>query len=230
MFLIYICDDEPAFLADIAKIVSGLIPGGNVRTFLSAQDLLKSLQANPCDILLLDIDMPEINGLDAAKKLMSMDEKPLLIFVTSYDELVYDSLHYHPFGFIRKSFLKTEIEKMMADCMKNIAERERYFYFKGSDGNTRISLADVLYFEGDGNYMKLYTAERKYRFRDTIAAVEDSLSDEGFIRIHKGFLINQAAVMMLRSEEVELTGGYTVPIGKGYAGAAKNRLMRYMMR
>ena len=100
---IYICDDEPKILSDISSKVKDTLSGFDISEFTSGKSLLEAIAENSCDILLLDIDMPEISGLDIAKELAMMTEKPLLVFVTSHDELVYDSFKFHPFGFVRKS-------------------------------------------------------------------------------------------------------------------------------
>ena len=87
--------------------------------------MLPALEKDGCDLLLLDIDMPEMNGMEIAKCLTDLLQKPLLVFVTSHDELVYDSLLYHPFGFIRKAYLEQELEKILSDCKREIASREK---------------------------------------------------------------------------------------------------------
>lgn len=78
--------------------------------------------------------------------------------------------------------------------------------------------------------MKLFTSGGEYRFRDTLSAVENTLADSGFIRIHKGFLVNQSAVKILLSDEAELINGVRIPIGRSYAEIAKKQLMRYMLK
>ena len=93
-----------------------------------------------------------------------------------------------------------------------------------------LSLSDILYMEADGNYLKLFTATEEYRFRDTISAVCNALSDSGFVRLHRGFLVNQAAVKLLGMEEAELINGSRIPIGRSYADTARKQLMRYMMQ
>lgn len=230
MPIIYICDDEPKILSDIENTVKNLVSGCCVKTFLSTVQLISALQSISCDILLLDIDMPEISGLDVAKELLNMPKKPLLIFVTSHDELVYDSLHYHPFGFIRKRYFNQEINKILSDCMAEIAENECFYSFKCAEGSVRLPLSLIFFFEADCNYLRLHTPEKEYRIRDTVSSVEEKLSGSGFVRVHKGFLVNQSAVEMLCSDEVKLNNGYTVPIGKGYASDAKKHLLRYMMK
>lgn len=227
---IYICDDEPKILEDIKQKVMECKISEIIKTFTSGRELLDELEANVCDILLLDIDMPEINGMDIADRLLKLEKRPLLIFVTSHDELVYDSFQYHPFGFIRKSFLDSEIKKVLADCVKELESNSRYFNFRTEGKDIRVLLSEISYFEADGNYLKLFTGNGEYRFRSTVTAVENSLSNQGFIRIHKGFLVNQSAVRVLSSEEAHLTDGTLLPIGKTYVEEAKKQLMRYMRR
>lgn len=158
-----------------------------------------------------------------------MEKRPLLAFVTSHDELVYDSLQFHPFGFVRKDHMDAELEKLLKDCEKELSGRERHFCFQAAGARVKLSTGDILYFEAEGNYLKLYTPEECYRFRETLAAVEAALSGSGFVRIHKGYLVNQAAVKVLRANEALLVNGVCIPIGRSYAETVKKELMRYML-
>ena len=225
---IFICDDEPKMLSDIAGKVAALLPGDEVRIFSSGGELLSCLGESVCDILLLDIDMPEITGLQVARELSALKKKPLLVFVTSHDELVYDSFQYHPFAFLRKSRFDTEIEKVLQDCVRELGEKEQHFCFRSDGSDVCLLLADILYFEAEGNYLKVVTAKDTYRFRSTLTAVEHTLQNCGFLRIHKGFFLNQAAVKLLNSEEATLQNNIILPIGKSYSKAVREQLLRYM--
>lgn len=227
---IFICDDEPKILSDISSKVKFTLPEAAVSEFTSSKNLLEVITENNCDILLLDIDMPEISGLDIAARLSALSHKPLLVFVTSHDELVYDSLQFHPFGFVRKSYMDKELPRILADCVTELKSREKHFCFHTANADVKLQLDEILYFESDGNYLKLFSKDNEYRFRDTLSAVENTLSDSGFIRIHKGFLVNQAAVKMLTSDEAVLVNGTRIPIGRSYSETAKKQLMRYMLK
>lgn len=227
---IFICDDEPKILSDISSKVRSALPEAAVSEFTSGNALLEAITEDNCDILLLDIDMPEISGLDIAARLTALANKPLLIFVTSHDELVYDSLQFHPFGFVRKGYLDKELPRILADCVTELNSRGKHFCFHTASADVKLPLDEILYFESDGNYLKLFSKDKEYRFRDTLSAVENALSDSGFIRIHKGFLVNQAAVKMLTSDEAELVNKTRIPIGRSYSETAKKQLMRYMLK
>lgn len=225
---IFICDDELPILNNLTLKMQSLMPDETITSFSSAQELLQALHQSTCDVLFLDIDMPDLSGMDIAKQLNEMEHKPLLVFVTNHDELVYESLQYHPFGFIRKSFFDTEIEKVLADCKKELGSRDLRFHFRMANQDVVILQADILYFEADGNYLNVYTTSENYRFRSTVTAVENNLSDKGFIRVHKGFLVNQAAVKIIGKDELEMINGTVIPLGKSYVETAKQQLLKSM--
>lgn len=240
---LFLCDDEPQILSDISQKVLEYLPDSDIRVFTSGRELLRCLETESCDILLLDIDLPDITGLEIARHLSRREKRPLLLFVTSHDELVYDSFQYHPFAFIRKSYFDREIRDVLTDCLQELEHRERRFCFRvaglrmagprmaepRTEGSrVCLFLSDIYYFEAEGNYLKLFSKTGQYRFRSTITAVENTLTDCGFIRIHKGFLVNQAAVRLFSAEKAELLDGTALPIGKSFAKTAKEHFLRYM--
>lgn len=227
---VYICDDELQMLKSISEKVKVILPDCIIEEFSDSRALLEGLKTSGCDLLLLDIDMPKVSGLDIARQLDLFAVKPLLVFVTSHDELVYDSLTFHPFGFVRKSYIDEELERTLKDCRRELSQREIYFTFKSGCEDIRLKISEMLYFESQGNYLNLYTADQVYRIRNTIAAVEETLSEKGFIRFHRGFLVNQQAVKVLGTEEAQLVTGDKIPIGRSYGEEAKRQLVRYMRK
>ena len=225
---IYLCDDEKKIQEEIRCRVMECLPAAEVKVFDGGKQLLEGLYREHCDILLLDIDMPELSGMEVAEQLSGLSKKPLLVFVTGHDELVYESFRYHPFGFVRKQFLDTEFKKVLKDCEAEIRQEKRHFYFRTTEGEVCLLLSEILYFESEANYLKLYTAQGEYRFRSTIGAVEMTLSRDGFIRLHKGFLVNQAVIRLFATDTVEQTNGTQLPVGKTYAEGAKQQFMRYL--
>lgn len=225
---IYICDDEATILESITATIHNIMPDDNIQSFTSGAELLKSLQDTICDILFLDIDMPDLSGMDIVNRMGALEHKPLIVFVTSHDELVYESMQYHPFGFIRKSYFQAEIEKVLADCKEELRSKQKHFHFKSSGEDIRLLLSEIMYFEADGNYLIVYTGSDAYRFRSTVTTIENSLMSSGFVRTHKGFLVNVQAVKILGKEELELINGTMIPIGKSYSDTTKKKILSFM--
>jgi len=225
---IYLCDDELKIREEISLAVSGILPEADVSLFDGGRQLLEQMKRECCDILLLDIDMPGLSGMEVAAQLSEQSQKPLLIFVTNHDELVYESFRYHPFGFVRKQFLEEELVKVLKDCAAELEQGKRHFNFRTEGKEVCLLLTEVFFFESEGNYLKVYTKEEEYRFRSTITAVERTLKKDGFIRVHKGFLVNQSAIRLFGTEAVELTDGRSLPVGKTCLEEAKQQFMRYL--
>ena len=232
---IAVCDDEYKILEEIAAFIEKEFPGNKVQTFSDGQVFLSSVRAAPDaepDLVLLDIDMPGMSGMELAAELTSEKVRTLIVFVTAHDELVYDSFKYHPFAFVRKKFLQEELRNVLQDCQKEIDGRKSKKRFVFQDGSQMVNLAqsEILYFEGQANYLAIHTVDGDYRMRSTMTAVEEELGDSGFLRIHKGFLVNLEHVRILKTEGLELDSGGLLPIGKSYSEAAKKSILRFMRR
>lgn len=225
---IAVCDDEQKILEEIAGIIRKNYPKDSINLFSSGQDFLNS-EETP-DLLLLDIDMPGMNGMEVAAALDSKKDSVLIVFVTAHDELVYDSFKYHPFAFVRKKFLEEELSAVLSDCQKEFESRNRHFVFQTSSQTVNLPLSDILYFEGQANYLAIHTKDGIYKMRSTMLAVEDKLANDDFLRIHKGFLINLEHIRILKSEELILDNDEILPIGKSFSDTAKKNILRYMRR
>jgi len=232
MINIAICDDEPSVLYEIHRKVEGIMQDHQISASYditeSPSELLDILHKKQIDILLLDIDMPVISGLEVAKVLSEEDTETLFIFITNQEALVYESFHYHPFGFIRKSCYEAELGMVLVNAIEKISKRNDSFIFKSAFETTRIKLADILYFEADSNYVMLYAMESEYRYRETLQNLETELNPKGFIRIHKGYLVNQQAIHAIRCDEVELINHRKLPIGRSNRDYVRSQLMKYM--
>jgi DNA-binding LytR/AlgR family response regulator len=227
---IAICDDENRILEDLSRMVLELIPDADVSSFGEGRALIDGADKEGFDVVLLDIDMPDLNGLEVAAFFQATDRKPLIIFVTSHDELVYDSLQLHPFGFVRKSYLDKELKKVLEDAVEEVYSRDKHFLFHTASGDIKLQMDDILYFEAEGNYIKIKTGSEEYRFRETMQALEMSLKSNGFIRVHKGFLVNQEAVKIINSDKLILNDNTEIPFGRSYQENARKMLMRGMLR
>jgi DNA-binding LytR/AlgR family response regulator len=232
MYRIAICDDEPQILKDLSDIIMTVLHKLNVDAEYyvtqEAGQLLEYMNRTNVDILFIDIDMPGYNGMQIAEYLLNHDYKGLLIFVTNHDELVYQSFKYHPFGFIRKSYFTQEIEQVILSALKVLFSRQDSISIKINGDMIIIKLSDIMYFEAQLNYVNIFTTNEVYHYRESLGALENQLAIKGFIRIHKGFLVNQQFVHAIRYDEVELSSGKLLPVGRTNRDNVRKMLMKYM--
>jgi DNA-binding LytR/AlgR family response regulator len=232
MYNVAICDDEPKILKDLSDKIKTIFSKMDisVQYFITHEEtmLLEYLDTNNIDILFLDIDMPKHNGMEIAELILNKEFKTLLIFVTNQEALVYQSFQYHPFGFIRKNFFNEEIEQLICNAVNKLSKEQATITFKNRNELIRIKISEILYFESDSNYVKMFTTETNYHYRETLSTLEKKLASKGFIRIHKGYLVNQQFVYTIRYEEIELTNGDLLPIGRTNRDSVRKQIMKYM--
>ena len=225
---IAVCDDETKILEDIKSIILKLYPEDEVNLFSGGEEFLESHEKP--DVLLLDIDMPGMSGMDVASTLADEDADTLIVFVTAHDELVYDSFKYHPFAFVRKTYLQNELRNVLEDCRLKIDKKNKNYVFKSGSEMVSLSLEEILYFESLANYLTIKTKTSEYKTRATISSAESELEKNDFLRIHKGFLVNLEHIKTVKSDELLLDNDEVLPIGKSYSEEARRIILKYMRR
>ena len=231
---IAICDDDKMALTVIAGAVrsafeeNGVTP--EILTYSSAEKLRDDLDTTAAQLIMTDIDMPQLDGIQLGMHLRRLGKKVDIIFVSNCESRVFESLAVHPFGFVRKSnFLKD-----MSDVIS------RYIEAKNIEGTTQtidlptrysgrihVPVADILYFEGNGMYQFLRRRDgRQEEITSRMDHLEKALQEHGFMRIHKGYLVNYRYIMRLDKEEATLTDGQKIPISRRRAKEIKEQYLQ----
>ena len=210
----YICDDNSDFADRIKKEIDLYMNDRrNYETvvFNSGVALLKQFDKQVADVVLLDIDMPEMNGFEVASLLQKRKEDILILFVTSHEDKVYQSYDYHPFWFIRKSHMH-ELQVVMPKLLRKIdveEERKRLtFNLKAENCVVEIDINTVIYIESYKNDIIIrdrVSGEKQVRCKITDS--EKQLYPLNIIRIQNGILVNCRYISKITSREVILTDG-----------------------
>lgn len=211
---LYICDDNSDFSDMIKKEVDLYMRDKrNCETtvFHSGNALLKQFDKQAADVVLLDIDMPEMNGFEVASLLQKRKENILILFVTSHEDRVYQSYDYHPFWFIRKSHmhdLKVVFPKLLRKIDAEEERKRRIFNLKAENCVVEIDINTVMYIESYKNDIIIrdrVSGEKQVRCKITDA--EKQLYPLNIIRIQNGVLVNCHYISKITSREVILTDG-----------------------
>lgn len=182
------------------------------------------------DILILDIDMPGITGIDIAKEIM--DKAPLVnvIFVTNRADLVFEAIHCRPFRFVRKEKLNEELEEAIQASLTKIKNESVIYEFKTTQENVRIPVKDIIYLESRSHYLHLHLINGEQIIRGKISEYEEKLKGHGFIRIHMGYLVNVRNIYSVTSKEVTLDDGTILPVSRKKSVAVKDVHASYVRR
>lgn len=217
-------DDEPIALSVVANFCerSGDI---EVRTFSEPQQGLQAVVDQRPDLVFLDIEMDCLNGLDIARKL---PQTTCFIFTTAYIRYALDGFDLDAVDFLHKPFSYERFEIAVEKArrrMEHIRGAEESITVKQEYNNVVIPIADLLYVEAMENYSKFFRRKGHYVLsRMNLKAVEELLPARRFVRIHRSFIVAVEAVSSFSRQEIRLTSGQLLPVGRQYAEKATARL------
>ena len=222
MLKIAILDDDKTALMISTSAVEAFLKEKNAEyrlfSFSNPLNFLASAKEEKFDLSFLDIDMPEMNGLNVANELTAISKYGQIIFLSQREDLVFECLKFHPFGFIRKSKLIDDFSLMMNQFFQTVSNNESNetkidFFDKTKTYSFKIK--DIVYIEGDRNYQKVVLKDKSSQnIRVPLGTLEEKLREYGFLRIHKGYLLNYLYIRSIESEEVYLTIGTSLPMAK----------------
>lgn len=213
-----IIDDEP-IARDIVNRYAGFLPElqvvANASNALEARDLL---QQYPIDLLFLDINMPELDGLSFLK---TLKEPPLVILTTAYKEFAHEAFNLDVTDYLLKPFslerFIVAVDKVKARLeIKPAVTDPDDFTFLKSDGKIfKVIYSDILYAEACGNYTKVYTTQNKLMPAVTFTQFVEGLSSRNFIRIHRSYVINKTHISHLEGNRVFIQDT-ELPVGNNF--------------
>lgn len=189
--------------------------------------MIKYYKEHKLDIIFLDIDMPEMDGFTIAQEIPEKDT--LLIFCTSYNELVYSSFSYHPFWFLCKENYLEHLEEVLIAARKKMALRNRYYEFNINGGIYNVRIDEIQYF--DVAKHRVYVHLRKGEcldFRENLFKIEEIFGNYGFVRVNSGCLVNMLWIKHIYQNDIELKDGKVVSMSRGCKKDVKEQFHEYM--
>ncbi len=158
---IAVVDDDESELHCIEKAVIHAFQKRNVictvQAFQSAKAMLRHQKTQPFDAVFLDIDMPDVNGMDAAEELNQLEHGTEIIFVTNHDELVYKAYRFKAMGFIRKKHMDFEIDEIIEILMSALSRKRKHLTFQDTGKTICIRLEDIIFIHSDDHYAEVFT-------------------------------------------------------------------------
>lgn len=235
---IAICDDNVEVIKQIENIVSQTYAEIQVDFFTTCfengRDLLAEIQDKDAeyDILLLDIDMPEISGIEVAKTIRERNENIILIFISAYENYVFDTFEYNPFRFVRKSRMLQELQIAMR-AAEDVYQKNKkhYVIIRCDEGEMRIEETEIMYFDVVKRQIRICLADgRVFHTWRTIKELQKELSAERFSKIHSGCVVNLKYVSGYGGCNITLDNGVHLTASRGGIKTFKEELSRYWSR
>jgi DNA-binding LytR/AlgR family response regulator len=233
-------DDEPPALDELTYLLENSAMVSSVRAAKSATDALHYMRDESYDVVLLDIAMPGLDGLELARVLSRFSHPPAIIFVTAHEEHALEAFDAGGMGYL----LKPVAHDRLVSTLRRVVSHQAADT-PGSDslgtilveiGSLTKILAreDVSWVESAGDYVRLHLrAGGHHLVRMPISLLEEQWSEHGFARIHRSYLVALAEIHELRTAEghtVVAVGDHSLPVSRRHSKELRDRLVRRARR
>jgi len=236
-----IVDDEPLAVERLQVICARLEGVSVIGTASDGQAGLRLIEALSPDLVLLDLTMPETDGLTVARTLTTQPSPPAVIFVTAHDEFAVEAFDLDAVDYVLKPVspdrLQRAIHRVGTRRVQSMAQEAApqavqdspwagEFWVPHRSELIRIAAADIERIDAERDYVRLHVGEQSYLLLQTITGLEERLDPEMFIRIHRSCILRRDRITGLRHEglgvwSAETADGAALRIGRTYLPAAK---------
>lgn len=223
-----ICDDEKTILEEISEKLESLCHFEyEIKKYEDGESLLADSRRQLFDVLFLDIDMPGLNGMELAERIREDNQYVKIIFVTNKDNLVYKTLKYAPFRYIRKSHLDEEFPETAEALQKALTESNITMVFSAKDREICKKLRDVIYVEVLNHTMTVHVHDGDFQTTRTLDSFEKETAHLGFIRVHNSYLVNYRYISEIKGLNAVLNTGNSIPISRKRIKDVKLQLQKF---
>jgi DNA-binding LytR/AlgR family response regulator len=222
-------DDEPKALEVIERYCQKIDSISLKATFREPVKAIEFLRSEEIDLVFLDINMPDINGIQLIAALAA---KPMVIFTTAYSNYAVESYNLNAVDYLLKPitfdrFLASVNKAAVLFALKNKTGNRTAgpgtVFIKSGPQTYQVKIADILYLEKDGNYITVHLKDKKILIRENMTDIFEIVPEEGFVRVHKSFVVAVKHITMIEVHQL-IINGEKIPIGGTYRDNLRTRL------
>ena len=211
---IAICDGCIVDINATRDIISkhSLVKNSYIKSFTVAEKLLDAAEKEKFDIVFLDVDIPEINGLELGKRIKDFSPDTFLIFVTSYPQYAIEAYDCEAFNYLLKPLDKLKAHRVLDRIEKKLNDTKKYYIIKIKSESIRIPIRDIYYVECCKKHIIYHLKDTTF---DTIGKLSDvygDLKDYGFYQVHQGYIVNMDKIRRIDGYSAILENGENVMI------------------
>jgi DNA-binding LytR/AlgR family response regulator len=210
-----VIDDEPVAVRIVAGYLDRLGQIDLMGCFTDLRETEQFLKGNKTDLLFLDIEMPGINGIDFLKK---QNLPAYVIFTTAYRNYAADAFDLDAVDYLLKPFSYERFCKAVDKFMETVSTKageQEFITVKSDKRYHNIAVKEILYIESMDDFIMIHTSGRNYICYMRLQALEELLDGQGFIRVHRSYIVNRRHLGSFTSSFVEVAGK-KLPVGRKY--------------
>lgn len=220
MIRIAVCDDFPETVTQVNEYLVEYQQLRDVKldikSFYNAEELWEYLRRNPCDLVILDIELVKMNGVELGQLIRTElnDHTMKIVYISAKDCYDRQLFEVQPLNFLPKPIDKEKLFKMIDLTIDLLRDTERFFVFENKQGTFRIRFNDIIYFESFDHDIKIAAVSGNYEFKSSLSEVLKQLSDSRFLQVHRSYIINYSNANHIKYEEIIMSNGDAIPVGR----------------
>ena len=237
MIRIAICDDDVSFGKYLQNTVENCLEEHCIQhkifVFHDSMNLYDNIKmGEKFELMLLDIEMPNLDGLQLIRKIKELLPDALTMFISNHEKYVYDVFCLEVFRFIPKNQVELRLCTALLDAVGKLQrEKEKYYIIENRYGMERLPMHRIISISRDGkNSAFLLTDGTRTQVRKTLSQVFEELPEGEFVWANRGTICNLAHVMKIKDEELELSNHTSVPVIRGKINELKIVIKNYWIR
>jgi DNA-binding LytR/AlgR family response regulator len=245
-------DDEPPALDELVFSLRQHERIGCVTAASDATEALRLLHSDDFDAVFLDIHMPGLNGMELAHLLQRFARQPAVVFVTAFDDHAVEAFEVKAVDYLLKPLRAERLHEALAKVDQALgraavitagvstppsavaSSSDRVIPVEVGNRTVLVKLSTISYVEASGDYVRLYADGASYLLRASLSALEDEWSSAGFVRIHRGYLVDLTRVQELRTDSEGgchvKVGDQELPVSRRHTREVKDRFSRHRGR
>lgn len=194
----------------------------------SAEEMLfEHNESYPYDMILLDVQMGKMNGIELAKKIRKTDKNVILAFISGMADYVFDGYEVQAIRYILKPIKDNKVYELLDYVNTHITTENSYIIFSVSGEKKRINYDDIIYFESMGHYVTLHLEHEEYDYKYNIGDLCDDLIGTEFIRTHRSYVVNIKYVEKITRNECRLVQNISVPLSRNSYKSVNEKFIDY---
>ena len=228
---IAICDDQAEYRHQAESAIRRCLKGTDllIDSYKDGLSFLRDYKNSKYDLVFLDIEMPEMDGITLAKRLRKLNKDVPIIFLTTHIEFALEGYEVNALRYLTKPVNMAKLQEVLSYALRQIQE-QRVIWVKSDLSDKKIILKDILYMEAQNQNIIIVTTTDTYSVRYNLSDYENELQNDDFFRIHRGYLVSLGHIKSIGHNEVILNNGTSLPVSRTKEKALKEALMQYVRR
>lgn len=227
MLKVAVCDDNNSIVNEIKKVIESYEKKKvSIKTYNNGEELLD--EGEKFDVLFLDIDMPNMDGIEVAKRIRSFDKEVKIIYVTNFTDYKNLAFSVHAFGYLNKPIIKEEIYHQLDEANEYSKQEDPLLEFITANGRERVAVSEIYFFEYLNRKVKMKTLNNTYILKDKITAIGERMQSFGFLMPHKSFTVNLFHVKNIKGYDIYMMDGSIIPLSQKKSAEFREKLTIYL--